>query len=174
MSKPDNSDFHSLFADVKPLDQDKVETPRQVKIFHKRQSARQQQARAEFAFSDGYEAHFPEDKALFWFRGDKDTSARVKALRRGDVAPDVEADLHGLTQQQAKSVLSELLYDAKQRNDLCVQIMHGHGSGVLKQKIPHYLVQHPDVLGFCQAPKQYGGSAAILVLLNIPEELIRR
>ena len=87
---------------------------------------------------------------------------------------DVEADLHGLTQQQAKQVLIELLYDAKQHNELCVAIMHGHGQGILKQKIPHYLVQHPDIIGFCQAPKQYGGSACILVLMDIAEEWIRR
>lgn len=174
MTNNDDMDFKGLFGDVKPLKQDTVIAPPPQKTKREFTHDKCQQSKAEFVFSDMYEAHFAGDSALFWYRGDKANHAKIKQLRRGDFPPDLEADLHGLTQMQAKTVLLELLHDAKSHNDLCVSIMHGHGQGILKQKIPHYLVQHPDIIGFCQAPKQYGGSACILVLMDIPEELVRR
>jgi len=33
--------------------------------------------------------------------------------------------------------------------------------------VPNWLVQHPDVAGFVQAPREYGGKAGLLVLIGI-------
>ena len=174
MTDDDKMAFKHLFSDIKPLVQDKIPPRRAVKTKRQFGADKQSRSAAEVEFSDMYEAHFGDEEPLFWYQGDKANHSKIKQLRKGEFPPDVEADLHGLTQQQAKQVLIELLYDAKQHNELCVAIMHGHGQGILKQKIPHYLVQHPDIIGFCQAPKQYGGSACILVLMDIAEEWIRR
>lgn len=47
--------------------------------------------------------------------------------------------------------------------------MHGHGKHVLKQQTPLWLAQHPDVIAFYQAPKEWGGTAALLLLIEIDE-----
>lgn len=186
-SKDNNADFSSLFSDVKPLQQDKIIPPRPHKMrrfdkidyadnTHNAKSIARR--KAEFIFSDGYQAHFPDGQVLIWHKPDenesKANSAEIKRLRRGDYPPDIECDCHGLTQAQAKELITELLHEAKLRQHLCVSIMHGHGKGVLKQQIPNWLVQHPDILGFCQAPKQYGGAAAVLILMDLPEENRKR
>ena len=47
--------------------------------------------------------------------------------------------------------------------------MHGIGKYILKQKAPMWLAQHPDVMAFHQAPLEFGGAGALLVLIDIPE-----
>jgi DNA-nicking Smr family endonuclease len=45
--------------------------------------------------------------------------------------------------------------------------MHGHGKHILKQRLPMWLAQHPQVLAFHQATRAWGGNAALLVLLRV-------
>lgn len=78
-------------------------------------------------------------------------------------------DLHGLTQLQAKQEIGALIAAARRENTYCVCIMHGHGKHVLKQQTPLWLAQHPDVIAFHQAPKEWGGTAALLLLIEIAE-----
>jgi len=49
--------------------------------------------------------------------------------------------------------------------------MHGHGKHILKQQTPLWLAQHPDVLAFHQAPKELGGTASLLVLIELDDKL---
>jgi DNA-nicking Smr family endonuclease len=179
----ETTDFASLFDDITPLTQDKI-PPTKPKINRVRSAKAaaaekhgKQQA-ASFAFSNGYEAYFDSTEALFWFREygderDKEHSAKTKRLRKGHFPPDIECDLHGLTIADAQSEIAALLFTAKKEHCLCVKIMHGHGTGRLKQAIPNWLVQHPDIIGFCQAPKTDGGNAAVLVLMDLPESFLR-
>lgn len=51
----------------------------------------------------------------------------------------------------------------------CACVMHGHGKHILKQQTPLWLAQHPHVMAFHQAPKEYGGDAALLVLIEVEE-----
>ena len=51
--------------------------------------------------------------------------------------------------------------------------MHGHGKHILKQQTPLWLAQHPDVIAFHQAPKEWGGDAALLVLVE-NDDIARR
>ncbi len=52
--------------------------------------------------------------------------------------------------------------------------MHGHGKHILKQQTPLWLAQHPHVRAFHQAPKEYGGDAALLVLIEVdPVKYVR-
>ncbi|MDA4354711.1 Smr/MutS family protein [Escherichia coli] len=53
----------------------------------------------------------------------------------------------------------------------CACVMHGHGKHILKQQTPLWLAQHPHVMAFHQAPKEYGGDAALLVLIEVEEWL---
>ncbi|MGU5717227.1 endonuclease SmrB, partial [Aeromonas taiwanensis] len=78
-------------------------------------------------------------------------------------------DLHGMNQQQAKQELAALLTLCRRENIHVASVMHGIGKHILKQRIPSWLAQHPNVQAFHQAPREWGGESAILVLLDIEE-----
>ncbi|WP_250206236.1 Smr/MutS family protein, partial [Escherichia coli] len=52
----------------------------------------------------------------------------------------------------------------------CLEIQ-GASLHILKQQTPLWLAQHPHVMAFHQAPKEYGGDAALLVLIEVDEWL---
>ena len=167
----EDSDDMALFRQeikgVAPLKQDTYvpETIRpEVKI--RRQQKANRQARASFEFSDAFEGFIPPEGALRYCRQDV-PGYELKRLRRGTYNPDYILDLHGLTRAQAKHELAALLHTTWQEHVDCVCIVHGVGSGVLKQALPHYLIQHPRVMAFHQAPLEYGGQGALLVLLEV-------
>ena len=188
-------DFSALFTDAKPvkhdqyvLTKDEREQQRRklsgAKLAKKHASAQLSsveylQSGASIELSDTYEAHWPENKPIKYFR-DKDDfgqhnqaplsySAKdmLKKLSMGHFPPDIEIDLHGQTGKQAKAELIAVIFEAKKRHFACVNIIHGHGNGTLKRKVPNWLIQHPDVAGFIQAPREYGGKAGLLVLIGI-------
>lgn len=93
----------------------------------------------------------------------------VKRLRRGVYVPDVFLDMHGMTQQEAKRELGAMIAYCLKENVHCACVQHGIGKHILKQNVPLWLAQHLDVLAFHQAPLEFGGDGALLVLLSIPE-----
>lgn len=117
-------------------------------------------------FSDEYEPLLSQEGPVRYVRSDV-SSFEAKKLRRGDYIPDLMLDLHGLTQQEAKNELGALIDACRRQHIRCACVMHGHGKNILKQKIPLWLAQHPDVMAFHQAPKLWGGDAAILVLIEL-------
>jgi len=94
---------------------------------------------------------------------------KIKKLRCGDYLPDIFLDLHGLNQRQAKQELAAMLIVCKHEHINCANVIHGYGKHILKQQIPLWLAQHPDILAFHQAPKKWGGAAALLVLIALEE-----
>ncbi|XOV77376.1 MAG: endonuclease SmrB [Aestuariibacter sp.] len=165
--------FYDAIKGVKPLVQDKLPPHSTVNRKDKRRiqkskvaSHEQQRLRASFQFSDGYEAYFAPDQPLQFSR-DKTISGEVKRLRRGEYPPDMTLDLHGYTRDNAKWTLAEFLHEAKKYHSHCVCIIHGRSGGVLRKQLPNWLVQHPDVLGFHEAPLLWGGKGALLVLLQM-------
>jgi DNA-nicking Smr family endonuclease len=96
----------------------------------------------------------------------------LRKLRRGHWIVQDFVDLHGLNRAQAHARLVEFLADCLKRGLRCVRIVHGKGLGspkrepVLKGKVRQWLAQRDDVLAFCQAPPNQGGSGALLVLLR--------
>ncbi|MBB6055393.1 endonuclease SmrB [Tolumonas osonensis] len=120
---------------------------------------------AQHYFSDEYEPLLSQEGPVRYNRSDV-SAYEVKKLRRGDYIPDMMLDLHGLTQQQAKSELGALIEACRRQHIRCACVMHGHGKNILKQRIPLWLAQHPDVMAFHQATKLWGGDAAILVLIE--------
>ncbi|MGS2720516.1 endonuclease SmrB [Paraglaciecola aestuariivivens] len=165
--------FKQAFNDVAPLRQDKIPPQRHSSkhnwaLNQKNRQAQAQikQAVAAFEFSDGYEGYFNLEQALSYVKPGYD-SHEVKRLRRGDYVPDLILDLHGLKKDQAKLEIAALIHAAQKQHVYCVSIMHGKGTYALKKSIPNWLVQHPSVLGFHQAPKEWGGQAALLVLIEV-------
>ena len=95
----------------------------------------------------------------------------LKDLRRGRYSIQNELDLHGLTANQARSMLREFMTDVLLEGHRCVRIVHGKGlrSGpggpVLKVKLNKWLPQWDQVLAFTTAPARDGGTGAVYVLL---------
>src|SRR5712692_5575155 len=93
-------------------------------------------------------------------------------LRRGHWVVQDAVDLHGSNRDEARLLLAEFLGGCLKRGLRCVRVVHGKGlrsprrEPVLKGKVQQWLVQRDEVLAFCEAPKNQGGSGALLVLLK--------
>lgn len=165
--------FTDAMQGVTPLSQDKIEPDKQVELFKKSQQVKgkhlkhSKQLAASFDFSDMYQAALPQEGPMRFCQEGESTHI-LKQLRRGDYSPEMTLDLHGLTREMAKAELAALIHTARKELIDCVCVMHGFGQGILKAALPHYLVQHPHVRAFHQAPLEYGGQAALLVLVDIP------
>ncbi len=164
--------FRDVIADVAPIKQDKIPPHRasskQNPVFvgkkHK-QNKDIRQAAASFHFSDGFEAHFSATGPLKYVKPGCDTH-EVKRLRRGEYPPDLILDLHGCNKEQAKLEIAALIHAAQKQHCHCVCVVHGLGAHILKNQVPNWLVQHPAVEGFHQAPLEWGGKGALLVLIE--------
>ncbi len=180
MKKPNHLDsddldlFRDSMADVRPMGQDRVVHKRPQP---QRKKVQTQQARreADHFFSDTYQPVLPEDGPMRYVRDDS-ASYEMKKLRRGDYTPELLLDLHGYTQAEARHELIALIKACQRQQVPCASVMHGLGTGVLKRQVPAWLAQHPDVIAFHQAPLEWGGNGALLVLVDIglDHELIRR
>lgn len=169
-----DSEFAALFQDAKPVVHDKYVPTRQDKQKLKQKqrvdkpNTNKRQQAASIALSDEFEAYWPDNKPISYVRENNfEEKDLVKKLKLGHFPPDIEIDLHGQTGKQAKEELLAVIHEAKTRHYPCINIIHGHGNGVLKHKVPNWLVQHQDVVGFTQAPRAYGGKAALLVLVDV-------
>ena len=96
----------------------------------------------------------------------------LRKLRRGTWPIQDSLDLHGNNTDAARRLLQEFLHEATQRNLRCVLVIHGKGlnsqggEAVLRELTRHWLTQHRQVLGYCDAQPRNGGSGAVLVLLK--------
>jgi DNA-nicking Smr family endonuclease len=96
----------------------------------------------------------------------------LKKLRRGHWVVQDQLDLHGLNRFEARDMLSTFFNQCRQRGLRCVRVIHGkglrspNGEPVLKRTVALWLPLREEVLAFCQARFQDGGSGAVIVLLN--------
>ncbi|QMV15094.1 endonuclease SmrB [Vibrio spartinae] len=123
----------------------------------------------EFYFSDEFVPHLDHEGPTRYARSDV-SKYEVKRLRQGIYVPDVFLDMHGMTQKEAKRELAAMIAYCIKEGIHCACVQHGIGKHILKQKVPLWLAQHPDVMAFHQAPLVFGGDGALLVLLAIPEK----
>ena len=95
-----------------------------------------------------------------------------RKLRRGRFSIEDEADLHGLTVNEAKLLLRDFICESAQLGLGCVRVIHGKGLGsgpggpVLKGNVQRWLMQWDEVLAFVTARTRDGGSGAVYVLLR--------
>lgn len=96
----------------------------------------------------------------------------LRALRRGKYPAQAELDLHGMTTTEALPVLNEFLAQCGARRFNCIRIVHGKGLGsgargpVMKNAVNNWLRQFDNVLAFCSAPANDGGTGAVYVYLK--------
>ena len=134
----------------------------------------QEQKDTEFFFSDEYEPLLKEENEKVRYLRENVDPYILKQLRRGDFQPELFLDLHGLTKEKAKKELAALILACEREHVYCASIMTGFGTRTLKDQIPRWLVQHPKVLALHQAPREWGGDAAILILVEQQDSLERR
>jgi DNA-nicking Smr family endonuclease len=165
--------FSNAVGQVKPMI---VDTIHYVKKTSKSKSIidnkNTNKALAQFHFSDEFEPNLSLQGPMKYVREGVD-SFEVKNLRRGHYTPDLTLDLHGLDQNKAKKELAALLFACQKEHAQCICIIHGIGSRILKTKVPHWLVQHPDVMAFHQAPLEWGGNGALLALIELKDKFNR-
>ena len=77
-----------------------------------------------------------------------------------------ELDLHRLTVDEAIPLLDEFLHTAFRNGYYRVWIVHGKGSGILRQEVQRFLVKHPLVRSYRAADSQHGGAGATQVELS--------
>lgn len=173
LSQQEKQLFKEAIGKVKPMVQDTIH-PEKRTIKQKSTLSQQKQAKqdATFYFSDEFEPNLNQKGPMKYVREGVDTF-EVKNLRRGYYAPDLILDLHGLDQKQAKLEIAALLFACQKEHAHCICIVHGLGSRVLKNKVPHWLVQHPDIMAFHQAPLEWGGDGAILALVELKDKFLK-
>lgn len=163
--------FKDAIGEIKPIVQDTV-LPKKRITKQKTKLTKELKQHASFYFSDEFEPNLTQQGPLKYVREGVD-SFLAKSLRRGEYAPDLILDLHGLDQQQSKAELAALLFACQKEHAHCICIIHGLGSRVLKNKVPHWLVQHPDIMAFHQAPLEWGGNGAILALVELKDKFAK-
>ncbi|WP_371186085.1 endonuclease SmrB [Thalassotalea maritima] len=173
LSESDKALFKEAVGKVKPVTTDTVRHRKNEPAMVRKQQKQRQESRQTFYFSDEFEPNLEATGPMKYVRDDVD-SFEAKRLRRGDYYPEITLDLHGLNQQQSKLEIAALLSECIKRNINCACIIHGIGSRVLKHKVPHWLVQHPDVMAFHQAPLEFGGDGALLVLIELKEAFLNK
>ncbi len=162
--------FKQVIGKVKAIKQDTVHPQKLIsKKQTKKQLEKQHFEKQQFSFSDEFEPHLESNGPMKYVREDVD-SFETKLLRRGEYIPELILDLHGLKQQESKHEIAALFAACHKQHVHCVCIIHGIGNRILKTKVPHWLVQHPDVMAFHQAPLAYGGAGALLVLVDLKED----
>ncbi|MFP4245045.1 MAG: Smr/MutS family protein [Ectothiorhodospira sp.] len=115
----------------------------------------------------------PGDELCFMQKGVQRQVFRK--LRRGQYRIAAELDLHGYSSLQARVELGEFLGHARERRLRCVRIVHGKGRGssnrgpVLKGVVAQCLRRRSEVLAYCSAPPNQGGTGAVLVLLRLKD-----
>lgn len=169
ISEADVDLFRKAVADVKPLPQKKLPVPAVVAKKPRRRSG--EAARPLHTLEIGDVTPLQAGDRMEFARSG--IAPRTLAqLRRGDIPPTSTLDLHGYKSKPAQHALHEFLLWCVAQGKRCVRIIHGKGRGahdaapVLKSIVNHWLREQPQVLAFCSAPPDDGGTGAVYVLLK--------
>ncbi|RUO31330.1 endonuclease SmrB [Aliidiomarina sanyensis] len=172
LSPEERDEFRAALENVKPLVDDHMTHHHPTRVTPA-QRARRRSAQAHNRqhatdpFSDAFMPALPEG-ILAWV-ADDEPAYLTKQLRRNDFLPGMVLDLHGYTRERARRELAEAITACVHEGLNCLNVIHGIGHGVLRQHVPGWLMQHPDVRAFHQAPLEWGGQGALLVLLRIAD-----
>ena len=95
-----------------------------------------------------------------------------KKLKKGQFNVGAELDLHGHTRPETQVALARFIQVSRENNIRCVRIIHGKGYGssnqgpIIKPFVNKWLQQRNEILAFCSARPNDGGTGAVYVLLK--------
>ena len=174
-TRKDQSEEKDLFRQAtegtRPLQQDKLAPHRPKRKPVPQQRIRDQEAVVASLLSDDFLPDVETGEELLFVRPGLQQRV-LRKFRRGQYAIEGELDLHGRTATEARELLAAFLREACSRGKRCVRIIHGKGLGsagklpVLKVKVNTWLRQKNEVLAYCSARPQDGGTGAVYVLLK--------
>lgn len=174
LSAEDSSLFRTSIGGTRPLpDNDKAELPPRLpwpEPLHHRSDESSSRSKD---LSDHIPHELAENGEEFFFQRSGVAALTMKRLRRGYWGIQAEMDLHGMTSDEARAGLLIFLDECRQLGLRCVRVIHGKGLSsknhepVLKLKTASWLMQRDEVLAFCQARPEGGGSGAVIVLLKV-------
>lgn len=164
--------FRQMMSDVKPLKTDGNKVPavqRKPKPFVGRHAEREEYELDDLMASRIDESPDTTEQLTFVRSGMQ--SQVLKKLRRGQYASSHELDLHGMTADHAYIAIQQFIEHCRGPQMSSVRIIHGKGDRsergpVLKRKLGGWLRQRDDVLAFCSAKENDGGTGAVYVLLK--------
>lgn len=98
----------------------------------------------------------------------------LRRLEFGDYPPEIDLDLHGVGEEEARTLVRDGLRRASRAGLRCLRIVHGRGlrspgGPVLKRALPRWLAAPPHgrrVMAFTTSGKYGSGGGATLVLLH--------
>lgn len=79
---------------------------------------------------------------------------------------DGTLDLHAFQPREVKTLVPDYLAACRERGILQVRIVHGKGTGTLRQTVHALLARLPEVVSFRTASEDGGGWGATLVELR--------
>jgi DNA mismatch repair protein MutS2 len=91
--------------------------------------------------------------------------------RAAAAAPSLEFDCRGWRAEEVGPALDQYLQDAALAGMPMVRIIHGKGTGVLRDVVRNILKRHPLVRGWQPAPLEQGGEGATLAFFDKPPAL---
>ena len=83
-----------------------------------------------------------------------------------EIPIDGTLDLHTFQPREVKDLILEYLAACRERGILQVLIVHGKGTGVLRETVHSVLRKLPDVISFKLAGEDAGGWGATIVVLR--------
>ncbi len=163
-----DDEFRRAVADVKPLARKRrVALRRPAPAPIPQQRRRDEAAALEESLAEGLSLDdVIEADADASFLRDGVGSQTLRRLRRGHWTMEASLDLHGMDREAAARAVAEFLRECTARGRRCVRIVHGKGTGLLRAKLRKWLPRRDEVLAYCQAPANDGGSGVLLVLLR--------
>lgn len=174
--KPVNDDDLSMFrdavGDVKPVANDRHPSTTAKPAARVKSQQQDNQAVMHELMSDFSDFDLLETGEHLSWTAPGIQHAELRKLKQGKHAIRAEIDLHGMTRDQAHRALSDFLGTAQMRDHRCVRVIHGKGrkvaerSPVLKKSVDGWLRHHKQVLAFCSARDNDGGTGAVYVLLR--------
>ena len=95
----------------------------------------------------------------------KENKKQTKKIKIAPIKLDVRTklDLRGYRVEEALQETEKFIYQALQRNAFDVSIIHGKGTGVLREVIHNYLKTIPEIKSFRLGEQYEGGSGATFV-----------
>jgi len=115
-------------------------------------------------------ASTPESTLQSWFHHGLQKKLQRK-IKQAQIPIDATLDLHGYRQKEALLELESLLQYALQQQVRLLSIVHGKGYGsskdpILRPLVQHWLSEQQEVLAWCPAQPEHGGSGASYVYLK--------
>lgn len=92
--------------------------------------------------------------------------AGVRVSRHDGPAPRIEVDMRGWRADEVAPELDRYLHDAYMANMPFVRVIHGKGTGALRQVVRDELASNPLVSSFHTAAQQEGGDGVTVVELS--------